>query len=201
MVSPLETAMRPIAKLLNRNIQATTPARELCRELDGTVVAIRVSKTALAASFIVHDDHLELTTEISDDPDVLISGSLLTLARMAGDSGGSALRDGSLEMAGDVLLAEKFQQLLDYAKPDVEEELASVVGDAAAHRLGEFARGVSKWSAEARDTMSDNIREYLQEESRDLPSRYEVDRFTADVDALRDDVERLAARIDRLQSD
>lgn len=201
MIGPLEAALRPVASLLNRNIRATTPARELCGELDGTVVAIRVSKTALAASFIVHEDHLELTTEISDDPDVLISGSLLTLARMAGDSGGGSLRDGSLEMAGDVLLAEKFQQLLDYAKPDVEEELASVVGDAAAHRLGEFARGVSKWSAQARDTMSDNIREYLQEESRDLPSRYEVDRFTADVDALRDDVARLAARIERLQSD
>ncbi len=193
--------MRPVAGLLNRNIRATTPARELCKELDGTVVAVRVSKTALAASFIVHEDHLELTAEIHDDPDVLISGSLLTLARMAGESGSSALRDGSLEMAGDVLLAEKFQQLLDYAKPDVEEELASVVGDAAAHRLGEFARGVSKWSAQARDTMSDNIREYLQEESRDVPSRYEVDRFTADVDALRDDVERLAARIERLRSE
>ena len=46
--------------------------------------------------------------------------------------------------------------------------------------------------------MTDNIREYLQEESRDLPSRYEVDRFTADVDALRDDVDRLAARVGRL---
>jgi ubiquinone biosynthesis protein UbiJ len=201
MIDPLEAVLRPIANLLNRNIRATTPARKLCRELDGTVVAIRVSKTALAASFIVHDDHLELTTEISDDPDVLISGSLLTLARIAGDSGSSTLRDGSVEMAGDVLLAEKFQQLLDYAKPDVEEELASVVGDAAAHRLGEFARGVSRWSAQARDTMSDNIREYLQEESRDLPSRYEIDRFTADVDALRDDVARLAARIERLQGD
>ena len=201
MIDPLEAALRPVANLLNRNIRATTPARKLCKELDGTVVAIRVSKTALAASFIVHDDHLELTTEISDDPDVLISGSLLTLARMAGDSGSSTLRDGSVEMAGDVLLAEKFQQLLDYAKPDIEEELASVVGDATAHRLGEFARGFSRWSAQARDTMSDNIREYLQEESRDLPSRYEIDRFTADVDALRDDVARLAARIERLQGD
>ena len=199
MSGPLESALRPIAGVLNRNILATTPARELCRELDGTVVAIRVSNTALAASFIVHSDHLELTTEISDDPDVLISGSLLTLARMAGASGGTTLRDGSLEMAGDVLLAEKFQRLLDFAKPDIEEELSGLVGDAAAHSLGKLARGVSNWSAQARDTMSDNIREYLQEESRDLPSRYEVERFTADVDALRDDVERLAARIERMQ--
>ena len=47
--------------------------------------------------------------------------------------------------------------------------------------------------------MGDNIREYLQEESRDLPSRYEVDRFTREVAAVRDDVDRLEARIRRLK--
>jgi ubiquinone biosynthesis protein UbiJ len=49
--------------------------------------------------------------------------------------------------------------------------------------------------------MGANIREYLQEESRDVPSRYEVDRFVSDVNALRDDVDRLEARINRLQED
>jgi ubiquinone biosynthesis protein UbiJ len=46
--------------------------------------------------------------------------------------------------------------------------------------------------------MGDNIREYLQEESRDVPSRYEVERFSKRVNDLRDDVDRLAARIRRL---
>ncbi len=201
MANPLETALRPIAKLLNRNIEASTPARALCRELAGSTIALRVSNTALAASFVIHEDFMELTTELADDPDVLLSGSLLTLVRLAARSDVGALRDGSLEMTGDVLLAEKFQQLLQFAKPDVEEELSGLVGDAAAHQLGEFARSVGRWGVQARDTMTGNIREYLQEESRDLPSRYEVDRFTADVDALRDDVDRLAARIRRLEKD
>ncbi len=201
MANPLETALRPIAALLNRNIEASTPARALCRELAGSTIALRVNNTALAASFLIHEDFMELSTELVDEPDVLLSGSLLTLVRLAASSDVGALRDGSLEMTGDVLLAEKFQQLLQFAKPDVEEELSGLVGDAAAHRLGEFARSVGKWGAQARDTMTDNIREYLQEESRDLPSRYEVDRFTADVDALRDDVDRLAARIRRLEQD
>ena len=49
--------------------------------------------------------------------------------------------------------------------------------------------------------MGDNVREYLQEESRDVPTRYEVDRFTQRVGALRDDVERIAARLNRMQGD
>lgn len=197
-MNPLEAALRPIAKVLNRNIKATTPARELCQKLSGTVVAIRVRDTALTTWFIVQDDHLELTTETEREPDVLISGSILTLAQMAGDSGGSAIQAGSLEFAGDPGLADEFRQLLAFAKPDIEEELAGIVGDVAAHRLGEIARGLNKWGRDARATMGANIREYLQEESRDVPSRYEVERFTANVSALRDDVDRLEARIKRL---
>jgi ubiquinone biosynthesis protein UbiJ len=85
------------------------------------------------------------------------------------------------------------------AKPDIEEELSSVIGDAAAHKLGNLARGVSDWGRTARSTMGANIREYLQEEGRDAPSRYEFDRFAANVNTLRDDVDRLEARINRLQ--
>jgi len=200
-MNPLEAALQPIANLLNRNIRSTTPARELCQALAGTVVAVGVSKTTLTAWFIVQDDHIDVTTEMQDDADIAISGSLITLARMAADGDTQSLRSGSLQMSGDPVLAEKFQQLLTYAKPDFEEELSGFVGDAAAHQIGEFARGVSKWGAEARTTMASNIREYLQEESRELPGRYEMDRFTSAVDVLRDDVDRLAARIRRLQED
>jgi len=123
----------------------------------------------------------------------------LTLARMAGESGTSALRDGSLELTGDPHLADDFQKMLAYARPDIEEELSGVVGDVVAHRLGDFARGLGTWSRNARSTMGANIREYLQEESREVPSRYEVGRFADKVSTLRDDVDRLEARMNHLQ--
>ncbi len=197
-MNPLEGILRPITRILNRNIGETTPARELCERLDGTTVAVRVRDTALAMYFEISDSVIALATDSDSDPDILITGSLLTLARMAGSSGEEALRDGTLEITGDVRTAKAFQELLDCAKPDIEEELSSLIGDAAAHRLGSFARGIGSWSRDARSTMGSNIREYLQEESRDLPSRYEVERFTAKLDALRDDVARLEARFDHL---
>jgi ubiquinone biosynthesis protein UbiJ len=199
-MNPLEAALRPVANVLNRNIRETTPARELCDKLDDTVVAVRVRNTALAMWFIVHDGVLELATDHDGEPDVLISGSLLTLARMSGDAGLEALRNGSLELTGDAHKAERFQRLLAFAKPDVEEELSGVVGDAAAHRLGEIVRGLGEWGRNARSTMGTNVREYLQEESRDVPSRYEAERFADEVGKLRDDVDRLEARINLLRS-
>jgi ubiquinone biosynthesis protein UbiJ len=197
----LEAALRPVAKVLNRNIQESTPARELCAQLSGTVVAVRVRDTALVAYFVVSDEVLQVVTDTSEEPDVIIVGSLITLARMAGASGEAAVRDGSLDLTGDAELAGQFQQLLSFARPDIEEELSGVVGDVAAHRLGEFARGLGRWGREARSTVGANIREYLQEEGRDVPSRYEVERFSGKVSTLRDDVDRLEARLKRLQED
>ena len=47
-MDPLETLLRPITTVLNRNIGEITPARELCARLDGKTIAIRVRDTALA---------------------------------------------------------------------------------------------------------------------------------------------------------
>ena len=201
-MDPLETLLRPVTNILNRNIQETTPARELCQRLDGKVVAVRVRDTALAMYFKISDEVVVLTTDFESDPDVILTGSLLTLARMAGTPGdtekGAAVRDGSLDLTGDAYTAQAFQELLGYAKPDIEEELSTVIGDVAAHRAGEIARGVGNWAREARKTLGSNVREYLQEESRDVPSRYEVERFAQQVDSLRDDVARIEARLNRL---
>jgi len=198
-MNALQAVLRPVAKLLNRNICESTPARELCATLSGTVIAVCVTDTALAAYFLIEDEALDIVMSTTTDPDVIISGSLITLAKMAGRSGTTAIRDGSLHLSGDAELAGQFQKLLSCAKPDIEEELSGIVGDVAAHRLGQFARGLGRWGREARRTMGANIREYLQEENRDTPSRYELDKFNAEVSALRDDVDRIEARLKRLQ--
>lgn len=197
-MDPLETLLAPLTRILNRNISEMTPARELCARLSGKVVAIRVSKTALAMYVSIDDQAVRLSSDSEAEPDAVIAGSLLSLARIA-MSGEEALDDVTLEFTGDASTAQAFRKLLGFAKPDVEEELAGIVGDGAAHSIGEFTRALARWADDARRTMGDNLREYLQEESRDVPSRYEAERFARDVNTLRDDVERLAARIDRLE--
>lgn len=197
-MNPLEALLRPTARILNEAIAETTPARELCRELDGTVATLRVRSTAIAVSCRVHPGHIELTPGASDAPDVAITGSLFALARFAATHDENAIRDGEIELLGDAEKARSLQRLLGYARPDPEERLSRLVGDPAAHAAGRVARGLRRWARDARSTMTANLREYLQEESRDVPSRYEAEHFGRQVDALRDDVDRLAARIDRL---
>lgn len=197
----LETLFRPLATLVNRQIKASTPARQLCEELDGKVIAVRVRSTGLAMYMCVCPDEIAILGDFDGEPDAAITGTILSLARLTGKSGEDAIRDGSLELIGDVEVAQTFQKLLAYGRPDIEEELSGVIGDVAAHRLGEVAKSVGSWSKEAGSTLRQNITEFLQEERRDVPSRYEVEAFTKNVDTLRDDVARVEARLKRLEQE
>lgn len=199
-MNALESLLRPIARLINRRIRLTTPARELSEQLQGKVIAVRVRDTALAMYVRVDGGELALLGSYEAEPDAAITGSLLSLARLAGESGETAVRDGWLELAGDAEVARDFQRLLQYGRPDVEEELSGLVGDVAAHEIGELARRLGRWGEQARETVRQNLSEYLQEESRALPTRYEVEEFRERVESLRDDAARLDARLKRLES-
>lgn len=197
-MNPLEPLLRPVVSLINRQIGMTTPARELCAELEGRVFAIQVRNTAISMYFEVGRESIRLSSEFEREPDAVVSGSLLSLASLA--SGEAAIRNGDVELRGDAELAQSFRQLLHLARPDMEEELSSLIGDGAAHGIGETARRIGEWGREARNTMRQNVSEYLQEESRTVPSRNEVNSFQRKVNNLRDDVARLDARIGQIES-
>jgi ubiquinone biosynthesis protein UbiJ len=75
-----------------------------------------------------------------------------------------------------------------------------VVGDVAARQVANVARGLLDWGRRASGSFAGSVAEYLQEEGRDLPTRTEVEEFLSAVDRLRDDAERLEARLVRLET-
>jgi len=194
-VDPLETLFRPALTLVNAQIAQSTPARDLCEELDGRVIAVRVRDSFLAVYVRVTASGLELHTDYVEEPDTVITGSLLSLPRLLTGDAAEAIRSGGIDVDGDTETASRFRELLRYARPDLEERLSGVLGDAGAHQAGELLRGIGLWGQQVADTVTRNVSEYVTEERGDLPSRGEVEDFYAEVDRLRDDVARLEARI------
>ncbi len=198
-MQPLDALFTPIVARVNRTLAETTPARKLAAELEGNSFAVRVARSSLALRLTVESGELRADTDVGDEPDVLVEGPLSGLARMAFAGGDMAsLADTGITITGKADLAQKFQRLLTLARPDPEEELAGLIGDAAAHQVGSALREVAAWGRRSGGIVAANVREFLQEEQRDIPSTYEMDRFSRDVQTLRDDVERAEARLDRL---
>jgi ubiquinone biosynthesis protein UbiJ len=73
-----------------------------------------------------------------------------------------------------------------------------VLGDVAAHRLGRLAALAAAWSSRAADTAWRSTADYLAHERADLVPRHEGEQFLRGVERLREDLDRLAARIELL---
>lgn len=184
-----------VEALLNRSIADSESAQALCRRLDGRTLAVHVAGPGLSVYCSSDGKQLQLSTTHEGSADASISGSPLSLLGLVAKSPESQVRSGVVRIEGDAEAAQGFQNLLKAARPDLEEELSRLVGDVAAHQIGSLARGVFKAGQRAVTTFGQNLGEYLQEESRDVPTRLEVNEFTSDVDRLRDAVERAEARL------
>jgi len=105
-----------------------------------------------------------------------------------------------VSISGELQLVQKLTRLAKRANIDWEEPLSSLFGDSIAHELGRGIRGFSSWARVASQTFAADMGEYLREERRLSPVRLEVEDFSGRVDAIRDDVERLAVRVARLKA-
>ena len=191
--------MRLVEAELNRCIGESTAARELLARLQGTSFAVHVEGLGLTA--VLHADGERLRV----DADALgatatLRAAPLDLLRLVGSEGGvSGVKRTRAELSGDLEVAERYAKLLKLARPDLEEEVSKWLGDVPAHALGEAVRGARAWLARAGAALTMNAAEYLQEESRAMPAPLEAQAFYSDVERLRDDVERAAARLARLE--
>jgi ubiquinone biosynthesis accessory factor UbiJ len=199
--SPLQPLLDKLAAVLNRNVAQSNRASTLTAQLDGRTLSLVLEGTPLTLCFRVADGRITIDSGPSGDADASLSGSPLALLSLAGPGAEDRVRGGStIRIAGDAEVAQRFQGLLRQAQPDFEEELSRVVGDVAAHRMAGLARGFFDWGRKAAGSLSGSVAEYLQEEGRDLPARVEVEEFLEAVDRLREDTDRLEARLARLES-
>ena len=185
----------PLTHLINRRIGEQTPARELAESLEGECMAVRVRDTGLAVYLRVDDGKLRLHTRYDDEPAVALTGSPLALAELAGSDPTATIREGRVLMSGDAATGAKFQALLRFAKPDLEDELANVVGDVAARQAGNVARGLTGAAGKLGERLYANIGDYLTDGAQALPSRELFEQFRDDAERLRDGVARAEARL------
>jgi ubiquinone biosynthesis protein UbiJ len=105
----------------------------------------------------------------------------------------------AVEVAGNAGLAAEVMFLLRHLRWDVEEEVAKLLGDAAAHRLVGMVREVAAWHADAARRLAEGLVEYAAEEKRLVVKRGELEGIASAHASLRDGLERLEKRIARLR--
>ena len=168
-------------------------------ELQGRVVRLVFLDLGVSLYLLPTEAGLLLRDHHEGVADVTLSGNLPAFARLGLGAQPGLLFSGTLAIDGDVELGQRFQGVLEGVTIDWEEQLSRVLGDVAAHGIGNLVRDTRAWQRRVLSTLGQDLTDYLQEERRDLPPRHRIDDYLREVDELRADCDRLARRVARLR--
>lgn len=188
-------ALGPIQALMNHYIHLDPDVAALLEPLKDKTVTIELNGLPIHFSMMFTEREIQLLRDIPEIPSVRISGSPFALMKLMHQKKGSP---GSVSIKGDIHVAEDFGRLFEELDIDWEEHLSGIIGDVPARLLANCFRSFNQWCKQTCTTLMKNTSEYIQEEARYTPPKEELNDFLNDVDNLRNDVARLAHRVERL---
>jgi ubiquinone biosynthesis protein UbiJ len=196
-----------LQKWLDEKVAGSPRARDLISQLDGRRMRVVASHTPWELTLLAEGGHLRvLPGEPSGSrgswpaPDVTLTGTPLALLALQREEPAVVIRRGDVTLSGDGEAGARFQELISLITPDFEEELSRLIGDTPAFGAASLLRKAMDWGRSAVATQATNVGEYLTHERQMLVSRAEGRSFIDGVDALREDVDRLAARVAQLET-
>lgn len=104
-----------------------------------------------------------------------------------------------VRIEGDADFANAIAKLVQSLRWEAEEDLSRLVGDVAAVRIVGGARAVAGSAQAGGRRLAENLAEYFLEENPMLVRPPAVGAFADEVARLRDDVERLEKRLQKLE--
>jgi len=193
-LSPQHTLMPPAVAAINHLLAQEAWARESLALHAGKEACIDTVHFQLRVR-VARDGMIE--TASSESPaNVTIRIKLADLPLILQD------RDRAfsyVKIEGDAEFANTLSQLAKGLRWEAEHDLERFLGPIGASRIVGSARGAVAGAANAGRRLAENLAEYLLEERNVLVRPSLVDDFAAEVARLRDDVERSAKRIAKLE--
>jgi ubiquinone biosynthesis protein UbiJ len=195
LIDPL---LNSVAAIINLGIDANPKAQDLCDALDGRSLRLVIKPLTRPILIESVDGSITASTDTERQADAEITGTLIELNRLMFIDAQAPLREGHVEIIGDVEIADRFRELLLCARPDLEEKLADWFGASTATRLSNFARETREWISDITEDLTDQASDYLHDKAGRLPTRQEVGTQYTAIDEFVNAVERVEARINRL---
>lgn len=184
---------------LNRYLALDNNKEDLLDPLKGKIIALTVQPFNETLYLCPTGDSIQIIDQTLTPPDTTISGSAWALGLMGISAKPMrSVFSGEIKIEGDIQTGKQFQAVFKKLDIDLEGLLAQYTGDHIASKISQFFRSGQEWGKETVETFKLNTAEFLQEETRDLPAKPEIDIFFQDVDGLRNATDRLQARIGRL---
>lgn len=186
-----------LSAVLERAFEANDEARDALSVHAGGRITVELSSPDLRVHVLVLEHTLEILSVSDDESDATVQTDWVGLAALS--RGSDALLAGKARVRGDLRLVEGVHRAVSLLAIDWEDQIAPFVGDTLAHKLGSLFSRVRREGERNQDRSAADVEQYLQHESGLLVSREAWRSLTDDTDVLRSAIDRLAARLARLE--
>ena len=181
-------------RLLQHLIAQNSWACPLLQPHAGKCVAFKLGFFSRSLT-ILEDGSLAIAGDShAADASVSLTPSL-ALRLLSGDE--AAKRQ--VTISGDTQLAAELAKVLSAMRWDFEDDASKLVGDVAAHKIGQTLRGIAATGKETGSNLAAMLSEYWQEEMPLIAKKRQVEAFNSDVDTLRADLARFEKKFAKLQ--
>jgi len=186
---------------INRVLALDAGSTARLERLEGKLLQIDLEGIGISLYLGFGFGQVRVTLEAPREPDTALSGSPAALFTMLAPEEIShwGLPGSGVRIQGDANLARDLGNVFSRFSPEWEAHLGGLLGDTLGHQVASGLReGIRQARQTARDT-ADMAARYFRDETGMLVKHTEMREFNAAVDRLRDAVERMEARIRRLQ--
>lgn len=204
-------AYSAMEKIIGTALSMDPVARRRIEALNGKVISLQTHSPELDVLLLINSNGINLFSPEADTGDKdehaisydasIESPSLELIKQLIKSQDPSHLlgdTNSELIISGDTLLVQQCRAIFRELDIDWEESLAHVIGDIAAHQVGRQTRGMLRWAKKSATTLKQDTKEYLQYETKALISEFEYTDFSNDINQLKQAVDNLEIRINKL---
>lgn len=185
-------------QFLEKSLNQLLSLREdnsILRQHNGKALKIVLSDFSANFFLVLRNEKIYFYTMYSHEVDTIIRGTSFNFLKQLRPK--NQLPDLAIE--GDIEFAEAMQSLLRDLNINWQEYVAFFVGDFITQKADHLMNTVKKTFSYTKDRSIADVIEYIQEEQRFAPSREEIEDFYEDITLLRQDIDRLEARFNRIK--
>jgi ubiquinone biosynthesis protein UbiJ len=193
-------AGRALEIALNRVLALDPDTQAALAKLEGRRISLALEAPAIALEIAVKQGRLEVGPAQTEEADLGIRATLAgALSQLPFLRDGNASPVGKVRINGDAELARTLQQLAKGFDPDWDKPFAELFGSIIGPQVARGLREAFESGSTLAKKFGQDVADFVTEESRDVLGKAELAAFNDDVDALRDDAERLIARVGKLR--
>ncbi len=189
-----------LSNALNAYLELDPESLPRIQKLSGKIIAFELLPFHFKFQCLLTDTGIQLHTDDIQQADTTISGTPLQLLNVAVAPQEQRQRffAEDVTMSGDAELGQQVIAIFDQLHIDWEEQIAKILGDISAYHISQRLHRFTKQMRASAESFSADINEYVHEEKEWTPTKESLQTFFDDIDHLRMDVDRAAAKIKKL---